>query len=78
MTKYLTDSECKHLFFLLGKEAIIQLREEEFQAFLKQRRNKKFRERQSRLPTDEDDFDDDDIDGSEEKDTFDEDFEVNR
>jgi len=59
------------------KEAIIKLKEEEFQAFLNQRKSRRNRERASRSTTENDDFDDDDddIDQFEEQDTLDDDFE---
>lgn len=68
----------KFLFILLGKEAIIKLKEEEFQAFLNQRRSRKYREKRPRPITENDDFDDDDMNRFEEADTFDDDFEITR
>lgn len=63
---------------MLGKEAIIRLKEEEFQTFLSQRRSRKYRERRARTATENDDFDEDDTNQIEEADTFVDEFEINR
>ncbi|XP_037035197.1 uncharacterized protein LOC119073667 [Bradysia coprophila] len=61
------------------RDTIVRLREEEFQAFLSQRRTRNRKERRPRPATENDDFDEDDAaDLSEEQDTYDDDFEIEK
>lgn len=64
-------------FSLQGKDAIVQLREEEFQAFLSQRRIRNRKERRQRPIEVDDDFDEDETDDlfEEEEDTYADDWE---